>query len=65
MISVDGIKVPWKAGLTIAQLLAEKEDAYDYAVVRMNRKIVSRPDFERTPIPDHAEIILIPMVAGG
>ena len=65
MITVDGVKLPWRKNLTVSQLLAERDDDYDYAVVRMNRQIISRPNFNITLIPDQAEITLIPMVAGG
>lgn len=65
MISVDGRQVPWQEGITVATLLADIQDAYLYAVVRLNGKLVSRPNFEKTPVPDNAEVILLPMIAGG
>jgi thiamine biosynthesis protein ThiS len=65
MIRVNGREHPWREGLTIADLLKELGDPYPYAVVRVNEKRVSRPHFERTRIPDGAEIYLIPLVAGG
>jgi len=33
--------------------------------VRINGKLVSRPNFGETPVPDQARINLIPMIAGG
>jgi sulfur carrier protein ThiS len=65
MIRVDGQERPWRAGLTVADLLAEIVDARDCPVVRVNEHYVSRPNFATTPIPDRAEIFLIPMIAGG
>ena len=47
------------------EVLEEVVDGHKYAVVKLNGKPVSKPDFNRTPVPDHAEIILIPMIAGG
>jgi hypothetical protein len=26
---------------------------------------VSRPNFDKTPVPDNSEVFLIPMIAGG
>ena len=65
MITIDGEEFPWREGLTISKMLVERDDTYDYAVVRMNQMIVSRPNFKSAVIPNHAEIVLIPMVAGG
>ena len=65
MISVGDKQIPWKDGLTVAQLLESLPDAGDIAVIRLNGKTVSRPRFEETVVPDCAEIVLIPMIAGG
>lgn len=65
MILVQGRKIPWKQDMTVSDLLGELGDQYDYAVVRIGTKIVCRPDFEKTPVPDGSEVFLIPMVAGG
>lgn len=65
MITVGEEKIPWQAGMTVAQVLEALNDGHSYAVVRINGKLVSRPNFENTPVPDNAQIILIPMIAGG
>jgi sulfur carrier protein ThiS len=51
--------------MTVADLLKEIGDPYPYAVVRINEKAVSRPNFETTLVPDNVEVFLIPMIAGG
>ena len=65
MIKVANLTVGWHKGMTITDLLNEIDDAHPYAVVRINETYVSRPNFDKTTIPDKAEIFLIPMVAGG
>jgi thiamine biosynthesis protein ThiS len=65
MITVGEEKIPWKKGMTVSQALEASSDDYTYAVVRVNQKVVSRPNFEKTPVPDHCQIILIPMISGG
>ncbi len=65
MIKVGEVKRPWSEGMTVADLLAELDDGSTYAVVRVNEEYVSRPNFGKTPIPDGAQIYLIPMIAGG
>jgi sulfur carrier protein len=65
MIEVDGRQLPWSDDMTIASLLAELGEEKFCAVVRMNGRLVSSPDFETTPVPDKAQIRLLPLVAGG
>lgn len=65
MIHVDDNPFPWRDALTVADLLEEIPEADQYAVIRLNGRYVSRPDFEKTTIPDNARIFLIPLIAGG
>jgi thiamine biosynthesis protein ThiS len=65
MVRVGGKEHAWWEGMTVADLLKELNDPYPYVVARINGSVISRPDFERTPIPDGAEVFLIPMIAGG
>jgi sulfur carrier protein len=65
MIRVNGKKHPWREGMTIEELLKELENSHHYVVIRINDKHVSKPYFEKTLIPDDAEVFLLPMIAGG
>ena len=65
MIQVDDQPVEWEEGMTLASLLAQLENTGFVSVVRLNGRLVSSPQFDRTPVPDHAVIRLLPIVAGG
>ena len=65
MIHVSDKTVTWYEGMTISDLLEELDDPHPYAVVRINQTYVSRPNFDKTAIPDNSEVFLIPMIAGG
>lgn len=65
MIDVDDRPVEWRQGMTLATLLAQLEDTGFVSVVRLNGRLVSSPQFDRTPVPDGAVIRLLPLVAGG
>ena len=65
MIRVNGKNVPWREGMTVADLLKVLDDSEHYVVVRINDKHVSRPFFEKTLIPDNSDVFLIPMIVGG
>ena len=58
-------KIPWRHGMTVAELLAMLDDGHLVAVVRMDGRLVSRPRFSATAVPDGAHVIPIPMIAGG
>jgi len=65
VITLGEEKILWQEGMTVATLLETVDDGHKYAVVRINGKLVSRPNFGETPVPDQARINLIPMIAGG
>lgn len=65
MIRVDGRRLPWHAGMTVADLLEALEDPQPCAVVRINEQYITRPNFKKTTVPDNAQVYLIPMIAGG
>lgn len=65
MIKVDGNKVQWSEGMTIATLLKDLDNVEFCSVVRLNGKLVSSPKFEGASIPDNATLQLLPLVAGG
>ena len=65
MIRVNGKKVSWHEGMTVADLLKVLSDSDHYVVVRINDKHVSRPFFEKTLIQDNSDVFLIPMIVGG
>ncbi|MEN8760065.1 MAG: sulfur carrier protein ThiS [Desulfobacterales bacterium] len=65
MVTVDEQARDWQEGLTVALLLAQLDDGHMYAVVKLDGKLVSRPHFKTTPVPDGARVTLVPMIAGG
>jgi sulfur carrier protein ThiS len=65
MITVGDEKLEWFEGMTVEQVMAAIKDGHQYAVVRIDGKTVSRPHFGKTAVCDHAEILPIPLIAGG
>ena len=65
MITVSEKNLPWREGMTVADLLEQMGDSQPYAVVRINDSYITRPNFDKTVIPDDSVVFLIPMVAGG
>ena len=65
MIYLDGKEMPWQEGMTVSDLFKQIKDSHPYAVVRVNNMVISRPNFDTHQIPDQAEVLLVPMIAGG
>jgi thiamine biosynthesis protein ThiS len=65
MIKVDGTEIDWHEGMTVADLLKELGDGHHYPVVRIGHKIVTRPHFQNTAVPDNTEMHLMHLIAGG
>jgi sulfur carrier protein ThiS len=65
MVRVDGHEVAWREGMTIADLLRELNDAYPYALARIDGRAVVGREFDKAPVPDNAEVFLVSLVAGG
>lgn len=65
MIRVNGKKLPWHEGMTVENLLEALDDPYPYAVVRIDSRLVSKPNFKTCCIADDSEVFLIPLISGG
>ena len=65
MIRVKNKEIAWHEGMTIAVLLETLNDPFPYAAALINEQFVRRREFETTPIPDEAEVVLIAGVGGG
>jgi len=65
MITVNDQPIHWHDGMTVASMLDQIGAARHCAVIKLNGKLVCRPKFDVTCVPDQATILLLPMIAGG
>ncbi|MBT8350760.1 MAG: MoaD/ThiS family protein [Deltaproteobacteria bacterium] len=65
MVKVGDKNIAWYEKMTVEDLLNDLNDPYHYVVVRINKKYISRPNFNKTLVPDQSEVFLIPMISGG
>ena len=54
MIKVDDRQVPWQRGMTVTRLIEALGETYEYPAARINNKVVSRPQFDQTRVPEGA-----------
>jgi len=65
VLKVGKKNIFWYEKMTVADLLKDLKDPYQYTVVRINDKYICGPDFEKTLVPDNSEVFLVPMISGG
>lgn len=65
MITVNGDKHPWHAGLTVQQLLDEKNYKFRMISVWVNGCAVDKRSFADTKITDEADVQVIHNISGG
>jgi thiamine biosynthesis protein ThiS len=65
MILVNGDPMPWSPGLTVAEILRLRKFIFPMLIVQVNGKLVKRPAYAQTEVPDSADVQVIHMMSGG
>jgi sulfur carrier protein len=61
----DQYEVEWRPGITVQDLLDELKFTFRMIVVKVDGKVVLRPDYVATPVPDGAEVQALHLIGGG
>jgi len=65
MITVNGESMKHRPGMTVRQLLVEKSFVFPLLVVRIDGELVARDAYDRTPVPDGAQVQVLHLMSGG
>jgi sulfur carrier protein len=65
MITVNGQASKHRPGMTVRQLLEEKSFVFPLLVVRIDGELVARDAYDKTPVPDGAEVQVLHLMSGG
>ncbi|MBI5490129.1 MAG: sulfur carrier protein ThiS [Deltaproteobacteria bacterium] len=57
--------LPWRAGLTVADVLREREFVFPLLVVSIDGVHVPRDAFAATAVPDGAVVVVMHLMSGG
>jgi sulfur carrier protein len=57
--------VEWRPGMTVQEVLDTLRFSFRMIVVKIDGKVVLRPDFATTPVWDGAQMEAIHLTAGG
>ena len=61
----DRHEVPWREGLTVAELLEAMNYTYHEIIVRVDGELVPKEAYDTTTVPDGADVKAIHLIAGG
>jgi thiamine biosynthesis protein ThiS len=65
MITVNGESLDHVPDMTVADILRIKNFIFRMLVVQVNGKLVKRPDYATTTVPDGADVQVIHLISGG
>ena len=65
MITVGDMSLPWREGLTLADIVRELDLPEDYAYASLAGKLIWKKAWETTVVPDGAKIRFRGIIAGG
>lgn len=55
----------WVEGETVAQLLLRMKYTYPLVAVRIDGRLVDKPDYDKQTIPDNSRIDVVHLMSGG
>ena len=65
MITVNTEPMEWRPGMTVKDVLKEKEYTFPLVGVWIDDEPVPRDDFPHTEVPDGAKVQVIHSISGG
>jgi sulfur carrier protein len=65
MIIVNGEKMDWREGMTVADVLEIRNYIFRMLVIQVNGELVKRGTYDKTVVPDGANVEVIHMISGG
>ena len=65
MITVNGEGHPWHGGLTVRQLLKEKNYIFPMIIVKINDRFIPRTGYDGAAIADGDDVWVIHLISGG
>lgn len=64
-IEVNGKEVEWIKNENIKDLLKRMKYTFPLIIVKINDKIIPRPEFSNVTVPNNSKIAVIHMISGG
>ncbi len=64
-ITVNGNTIEWEEGLTVRGVLTKMNYTFKMLVIKIDGKLVKKADYEVTPVPEGADVMVMHLISGG
>jgi sulfur carrier protein len=65
MLQVNDEPLEYEAGMTVESILKRKNYKFRMIAVWINGEFIPRGTYDKTPVPDGADVKVVHMIAGG
>ena len=65
MVSINGESSDWREGLTVSDVIRQKNYRFPLLIVRINVTLIPRADYDTVLIPDGSTVDIIHLMSGG
>jgi sulfur carrier protein len=65
MVTVNGEKMDWREGMTVADILKLRNYIFRMIAVQVNGELIKRGTYDKAVVPDDADVQVIHMISGG
>jgi sulfur carrier protein len=65
MIRVNGDPMEWRPGMTVRDVLKERNYRFPLLIVSINEAIIPRGAYDITVVPDEASVHVVHLTSGG
>jgi sulfur carrier protein len=65
MITVNSEPMPWRRGMTVADVLKARKYIFRMIAVQVNGELIKRRTYDTAVVPDEADVQVIHMISGG
>jgi sulfur carrier protein len=65
MITVNGDQMPWREGMTVADILKARNYIFRMIAVSIDGDLIKRGTYDRAVVRDGADVQVIHMISGG
>lgn len=65
MIRVNGDAIEWRDGMTVRDVLVARKYLFPLLIITVGDQLVPRDAYDRTTVPDHADVKVVHLMSGG
>ncbi|MDZ4121854.1 MAG: sulfur carrier protein ThiS [Candidatus Cloacimonadaceae bacterium] len=64
-IKVNGNTLDWEEGLTVRGVLHKMNYSFRMLVIKIDGKLIKKDEYDSTPVPEGADVMVMHLISGG